>query len=69
MPRVTAPRRPVVLRLRTLWRTLRALSGDDAYERYYAHHAAHHPHAPLMSRREFCADEQRRKWSGVSRCC
>jgi len=56
-------------RLRALWRALRALSGDDAYERYCAHHAASHPGEPLLSRREFCADAERRKWSGVSRCC
>jgi uncharacterized short protein YbdD (DUF466 family) len=48
---------------------LRAFSGDDAYERYRAHHAARHAGEPLMSRREFCADAERRKWSGVNRCC
>jgi uncharacterized short protein YbdD (DUF466 family) len=52
-----------------LWRALRRLTGDDAYERYRAHQAARHPQEPAMSRRAFCADEQRRKWSGVSRCC
>jgi len=52
-----------------LWRALRALSGDDAYERYRAHHAAHHPREPLLSRRAFCAQATQRKWSGVSRCC
>jgi len=46
-----------------------AVSGDDAYERYRAHHAATHAGEPLMSRREFCADAERRKWSGVNRCC
>jgi|HubBroStandDraft_3_1064219.scaffolds.fasta_scaffold65584_2 uncharacterized short protein YbdD (DUF466 family) len=55
-------------RAAALWRALRAVSGDDAYERYCAHHAAHHGGAPL-SRRAFCAEELRRKWSGVSRCC
>ena len=55
--------------LPVLWGTLRALSGDDAYERYRLHHAAHHPCEPLMSRRAFCEDQLRRKWSGVSRCC
>jgi uncharacterized short protein YbdD (DUF466 family) len=53
----------------SLWRGLRALTGDDAYERYRAHHAARHAGQPLMSRREFCADAVRRKWSGVNRCC
>jgi uncharacterized short protein YbdD (DUF466 family) len=55
--------------LRELWRTLRAVSGDDAYERYLEHHRAHHgAHTPL-DRRAFFRDEQRRKWSGVNRCC
>jgi uncharacterized short protein YbdD (DUF466 family) len=56
-------------RLRAFWRALRAFSGDDAYERYRAHHAAMHAGEPVMSRREFCADAEQRKWSGVSRCC
>jgi len=56
-------------RLRALWGVLRALSGDDAYERYRAHHAARHAGEPLMSRRAFCADAERRTWSGVNRCC
>ncbi len=55
--------------LRRAWEFLRRLCGDDAYERYRDHQALRHPDAPLMSRREFCADENRRKWSGVSRCC
>jgi uncharacterized short protein YbdD (DUF466 family) len=55
--------------LQRAWAWLRRLSGDDAYERYRAHLALEHPGAPPMNRREFCADEERRKWSGVSRCC
>jgi uncharacterized short protein YbdD (DUF466 family) len=53
----------------TLWRALRAASGDDAYERYCAHHDAHHASEPLMSRHAFCAEALRRRWDGVSRCC
>jgi uncharacterized short protein YbdD (DUF466 family) len=55
--------------LASLWAGLRALTGDDAYERYRAHHLARHAGEPLMSRGEFCADAERRKWSGVNRCC
>lgn len=55
--------------LERAWAGLRHVSGDDAYERYRAHQALQHPGAPPMNRREFCADEERRKWSGVSRCC
>lgn len=52
-----------------LWGALRALCGEDAYERYCAHHAMHHAGEPLLGRRAFYDDSQRRKWSGVSRCC
>ncbi|MEW6312701.1 MAG: CstA-like transporter-associated (seleno)protein [Pseudomonadota bacterium] len=52
-----------------LWRALRRLSGDDAYERYLAHHAAAHPHDAPLSRADFFRHEQERKWSGVKRCC
>ena len=55
--------------LRTLWRLLRTLSGDDAYERYLRHHAQAHPHEPALSCRAFFAAEQQRKWSGINRCC
>jgi uncharacterized short protein YbdD (DUF466 family) len=49
-------------------RWLRAVSGDDAYERYLAHHARAHPGAPL-SRRAFYAQREAAKWGGISRCC
>jgi uncharacterized short protein YbdD (DUF466 family) len=52
-----------------LWQLLRALSGDDAYERYCVHHAHRHRGQPRLSRRAFYLAEQQRKWSGVSRCC
>ena len=54
---------------RALRRWLRALSGDDAYERYCAHHAAVHPDQPLLGRRAFYEEALQRKWSGMSRCC
>jgi len=47
---------------------LRAISGDDAYERYLIHHARSHE-GPPMSRRAFYGEREKRKWSGVSRCC
>ena len=54
---------------RALWRWLREVSGDDAYERYLRHHALSHPGALVPSRREFYTQELQRKWSGVNRCC
>jgi uncharacterized short protein YbdD (DUF466 family) len=59
----------VVAAGRACWRALRALSGDDAYERYLEHRAATHPEAPILSRREFYVGEQQRKWGSINRCC
>lgn len=55
--------------LQQLWRGLRELSGDDAYERYLAHHAEAHPDAEPLDRAAFFREEQKRKWEGVRRCC
>ena len=48
---------------------LRELCRDDAYERYLEHHAAEHAGSTPLTAREFYLSEQKRKWSGVSRCC
>ncbi len=48
---------------------IRRLSGDDAWERYLAHHAQAHPGEAPLSRKEFFKREQDRKWGGVRRCC
>ena len=55
----------------TLWRALRTLSGDDAYERYLERFHREHGadgRAPL-DRAAFFREEERRKWNGVKRCC
>jgi uncharacterized short protein YbdD (DUF466 family) len=59
----------IVDTLRALWRGLRAVMGDDAYERYIEHHTAQHAGAPPLSRRAFYEAEQRRQWSRINRCC
>jgi len=51
------------------WQFLRAVSTDDAYERYLKHQRQHHPEALLMDRSAFYLHEQQRKWTGVQRCC
>jgi len=56
-------------RLRLLWSFIREVADDDAYERYLVRHHATHPDAPVLSRRDFFSSEQRRKWSGIKRCC
>lgn len=55
--------------LKRCWRAVRRLSGDDAYERYLAHHAAHHPETPPLTREAFFKEWQDNKWKGVKRCC
>ncbi len=56
--------------LQRLWRALRTLSGDDAYERYLVHWHTHHAGegAPL-DRKAFFKTELERKWNGIKRCC
>jgi len=48
---------------------LRTLAGDDAYERYCAHHQRHHAHEPPLTRRAYYMKNQQAKWSGINRCC
>jgi len=55
--------------LLTWLRALRRVTGDDAYERYLAHHRQHHLAERPLDRRAFYLAEQQRKWSGVKRCC
>lgn len=58
-----------IMALRNFWHAIRRLSGDDAYERYLAQHAEHHPDAPPLSREAFFKQWQDGKWKGVKRCC
>jgi len=55
--------------LKALLDTVRALSGDDAYERYLSRHCAQHPELPALSPADFYASEIERRYSGVTRCC
>jgi uncharacterized short protein YbdD (DUF466 family) len=55
--------------LHAFWNFVRQVTGDDAYERYLAHHRAQHPDVRPMTRREFFRRRQDEKWSKVSRCC
>lgn len=62
-------------KIKALWRLLRRLSGDDAYEQYLKHYAQHHQtdgehecHPPL-GKAEFFKQWQDEKWNGIKRCC
>ncbi len=54
---------------RSLWRFSRQLADDDAYERYREHHSERHANEPVLDRRAFYLEQQRRKWDGLQRCC
>ena len=63
------------LNLRTIWKMIRELSGDDAYERYlknfhklHTHDEQHECDSPL-SKAEFFKQWQDEKWQGIKRCC
>jgi uncharacterized short protein YbdD (DUF466 family) len=55
--------------LRQVWQYLRQVSGDDAYERYLAHHQQVHPGDVPMTQEQHFKKRQEEKWSKVSRCC
>jgi len=55
--------------LTVLWKFVRQLAADDAYERYLAHHYQSHGNVPALDRRAFYLREQQRKWSDIKRCC
>ncbi|MBL1262090.1 CstA-like transporter-associated (seleno)protein [Methylomicrobium sp. RS1] len=61
--------------LKTFWRAVRRLSGDDAYERYLEHYARCHLHDDAhecegpLNRAEFFKQWQDQKWNGIKRCC
>lgn len=59
------------MKAREIWRWVRAMTGDDAYERYVEHRAKKHPGEPVLTRAAFFEESQHRKWNsgGVSRCC
>ncbi len=55
--------------LRVLWRCVRELSGDDAYDRYLERHTRRHSDVKPLDRRAYFKHAQKHKWSGLRRCC
>jgi uncharacterized short protein YbdD (DUF466 family) len=54
---------------RYAWEYLKEISGENAYDRYLAVHAATHPDKPAMSRGEFYRWRQDEKYANPgSRC-
>ena len=55
---------------RRTWQLVRALSRDDAYERYLEHCLKHHPDLRPLDRGEFYVREQERRYrDGPTGCC
>jgi len=49
---------------------VRGVLGEDAYDKYAAHHAATHDDEPAMTEREFWRDQTRRQEQNPQgRCC
>ena len=66
----SAPKEVVSGRARGIGQICRQLFGIPDYERYLAHAAARHPGAPVLSRRDFCAQAIERKYGKSGpRCC
>lgn len=61
---------PALSALARAWKALRALTGDDAYERYLEHQSRVHPEERPLDRGSFYVREQERRFSGgPTRCC
>lgn len=59
----------IATELKRAWSYVREVTGDDAYERYLAHHAQSHPDQPPLTREQYFRQRQDEKWSKISRCC
>ncbi len=65
----------MIIKLKTLWKIIRQLSGDDAYEVYLKNFAKHHCNhdntdcSTPLSKADFFKQWQDEKWQGIKRCC
>lgn len=61
----------MVSRIMRLWKFLRSVTGDDAYEQYLLHwrHCHSGKDGEPMSRETFFRAEIERRWNGIKRCC
>ncbi|SQH71187.1 YbdD/YjiX family protein [Helicobacter mustelae] len=56
---------------RGLGHFVQLLVGMPSYEKYLEHHKKHHPHCTPLSRKEFFAQSQERRYGrdGAKKCC
>jgi uncharacterized short protein YbdD (DUF466 family) len=65
----------MINKINTLWRLIRRLSGDDAYEQYLQYYERHHQNKVKilcqkpLSKAKFFKQWQDEKWNGIKRCC
>tara|TARA_B110000014_G_scaffold186180_1_gene135120 strand:- start:1838 stop:2020 length:183 start_codon:yes stop_codon:yes gene_type:complete len=58
-------------KLKIIWKFIRTLSGDDAYEIYLKNFIPCKTHllAEPLSRKDFYAKQLQEKWNKINRCC
>ncbi|MDG2253145.1 MAG: CstA-like transporter-associated (seleno)protein [Methylophilaceae bacterium] len=54
-----------------IWKFIRALSGDDAYEMYLSNFTIckNHSSKTPLSRKDFYNKQLQEKWNKINRCC
>jgi uncharacterized short protein YbdD (DUF466 family) len=57
--------------IKNLWKFLRTLSGDDAYEVYLKNFTkcVNHSDRKPLSRKDFYSQQLQEKWNKINRCC
>jgi uncharacterized short protein YbdD (DUF466 family) len=56
---------------KSIWKFIRTLSGDDAYEVYLNNFTicVNHPDKQPLSRKDFYHQQLQEKWNKINRCC
>ncbi|MDC0127252.1 CstA-like transporter-associated (seleno)protein [Methylophilaceae bacterium] len=57
--------------LKNIWKFIRTLSGDDAYEVYLNNFIVckNHSNKKPLSRKDFFCQQLQKKWNKINRCC
>lgn len=55
-------------KIKTLWKILQYVSGNDSYERYKMNLLTK-PGRKALTKKEFYLQYQEKKWSGTNKCC
>ena len=57
--------------IKNLWKFLRTIRGDDAYEVYLNNFSkcTNHLNSNPLSRKDFYSQKLQQKWNKINRCC